>query len=106
MYYLAMIAARRRDALRALALVREIKLLEIRKESMYLDHLRAASVYAGLGQTDKALDLLREGYQALGKTGISIMKLYVDIDPNFARLTGNLVARRAVASNLFSRGAR
>jgi len=106
MYYLAMIAARRRDALRALALVREIKLLEIRKESMYLDHLRAASVYAGLGQTDKALDLLREGYQALGKTGISIMKLYADIDPNFARLTGNLVARRAVASNLFSRGAR
>jgi tetratricopeptide (TPR) repeat protein len=93
LYYLAMIAARKGDRGRAENLMRQIELLEIRKEPMYLDHVRAASVYAGLGRVDKAMDLLREGYKALGKSGVSIMKLYVEIDPNFARLPGNLVAR-------------
>jgi tetratricopeptide (TPR) repeat protein len=106
LYYMAMIAARKADRGRAEGLLRQIELLEVRKEPIYLDHLRTASVFAGLGDTEKALALLNEGYRALGGYGTHMMRRYVELDPNFARLPGNLVARRSVASNLFSKGAR
>jgi tetratricopeptide (TPR) repeat protein len=106
LYYVAMIAARKKERARAESILRQIELLEPRKEPMYFDHLRTASIHAGLGDTEKAQALLREGYRVLGGLGSHVMERYVELDPNFEHLPGNLVARRAIASNILPRGAR
>jgi hypothetical protein len=48
-----------------------------------MDHLREASVYAGLGQNGKAEAVLGEGFARLGVSGAFMMKSYIEIDPNF-----------------------
>ncbi len=90
-----MIAARQGDRARAFAVLGEIDVLIPRKEAVYLDHLREASVYAGLGESARAEELLREGLAKLGNAGTYIMRSYIEIDPNFKGLRRSLVLPRA-----------
>jgi tetratricopeptide (TPR) repeat protein len=81
--YEAMIAARRHDRVRAFALLEEIKLLNPHRDAMLMDHLREASVYAGLGEHGQAESLLGQGFAELGAAGSFMMRAYIEIDPNF-----------------------
>jgi tetratricopeptide (TPR) repeat protein len=106
LYYEAMIAARRGDRVLAMNVLHRIERLEPRKEPISLDHLRTASIYAGLGDLEKASALLRQGFAALGSQGRYIMARYVELDPNFGRLSSNFVAGRMVTRNTLSIGRR
>ncbi len=88
--YQAMIAARRGDRSRALSLLREIEILNPRREARYYDHLREASVLAGLGELDRARALLSEGLASLRTFGTYIWRSYVEIDPNFREMRRGL----------------
>jgi tetratricopeptide (TPR) repeat protein len=93
--YEAMIAARRGDRNRAFAVLGEIEVLIPRKEAVYLDHLREASVYAGLGDTARAEALLGEGLAGLAVSGSYVLRSYIEIDPNFKDMRRSLVLPRA-----------
>ncbi len=97
--YEAMIAARLGDRTRAFALLEEIDLLNPKKDAVLMDHLREASVYAGLGQNGRAESLLSQGFAELGAAGSYMMRAYIEIDPNFdgmrrAPLLTKVLARR------------
>jgi TolB-like protein len=95
LYYEGMIAARRGDRSRALAVLNEIELLSPHKAALSLDHLREASIYAGLGLNDRSDTLLQEGLAKLGNAGTYFARSYLEIDPNFTNLRRSLVLPRA-----------
>ncbi|MCX6561009.1 MAG: hypothetical protein NTZ26_10935 [Candidatus Aminicenantes bacterium] len=94
LYYEGMIAARRGDRSRALAILNEIELLSPRKAALSLDHLREASIYAGLGLNDRADALLREGLAKLNNAGTYFARSYLEIDPNFNDMRRSLALPR------------
>jgi tetratricopeptide (TPR) repeat protein len=106
LYYEGMIAARRRDREKAFEILRQIQILETKKDPIIMGHLRTASIYAGLGEIDKATDLLREGYEALREQGTFVMKKYIELDPNFESIRDRLDGPRTVARISSSIGGR
>jgi tetratricopeptide (TPR) repeat protein len=98
--YEAMIAARRGDRTRALALLKEIDLLNPKKDALLMDHLREASIYAGLGDNGRAESLLRQGFAELGADGSYMMRAYIEIDPNFDGMRRVPLLTKVLARNL------
>ncbi len=87
LYYLGMIAARRGDADGARRILGRIDLLDPLKEAPFFDNLRLASIYAGLGELEKALGTLRTVFSNEANSPPShIARRYFEIDRNFDAL--------------------
>ncbi|MDH4195775.1 MAG: hypothetical protein OEW05_00045 [Candidatus Aminicenantes bacterium] len=95
LYYLGMIAARGGDAEGARRILGTIELLDPLKEAPFFDNLRLASIYAGLGEMEKARGLLRAVFSAeVNSPPSQVARRYFEIDRNFDGLRTEFLAAR------------
>jgi tetratricopeptide (TPR) repeat protein len=90
--HLGMIAAARKDADGAARILRQIELLRPKSDGQYGLDLRLASIYAGLGQSDKAREHLRDfSAQDRYKAAPFLYAKYIAIDKNFDSIRTDIV---------------
>jgi tetratricopeptide (TPR) repeat protein len=100
-YLLGMISAGRKDIAAARQIAAEIERLHPPKGTPYEDMLWYASIFAGIGETAKAEEIVRMFFSDKKAQDMRfIHKRYMDINPNFKTLVSRLiVARKGVGGN-------
>jgi len=100
-YLLGMISAGRKDIAAARQIAAEIERLHPPKGTPYEDMLWYASIFAGIGETAKAEEIVRMFFSDKKAQDLRfIHKRYMDINPNFKSLaTQTVIARKGVGGN-------
>jgi len=94
-YLLGMISAARKDIAVARQIAAEIERLHPPKGSPYEDMLWYASIFAGIGETAKAEEIVRTFLSDKKAQDMRyIHKRYMDINPNFKTLAANFIIAR------------
>ncbi|MBN2246687.1 MAG: hypothetical protein JW755_12670 [Candidatus Aminicenantes bacterium] len=91
LFYLAMIASQKDEHQKAADLIKEIELLAPIDDNYFDDYLKMASIYIGLGDTEKGYDYLKLFFDMeSSKNQIFIYLKYIELDKNFDAIRDTL----------------